>query len=598
MPQIGHAELNRLSYHRPRAKRDSRRVTPHEILLPTGRRRASSQASQMSGSFVLLHLAGAVALLLYATRMVRTGVERAYGDVLRRRLRGTLRNPLLAILAGAALAIAFQSATAVGLLVGSFAASGIVTGAAGLVAVLGADLGSAIVVRLLSFDLTLLVPVALSVGTAIFLATERRAWRQFGRILVGIGLLLLSLQMIGAASEPLRDSRLLPVVVSYLAGDPVTAFLLAAVITWLFHSSVAAILLVAALAARGLLPVDLGIVLVLGANLGGGLIAAVLSRSLPAAGRGVLVGNLFLRGTGAVIALALLMLLEPTLAFLGDDAALRIVHAHIAFNVALVVIGVPLARPVHALVTAIVARLSAPLPAAEPAEISALDPAALENPPQALANATREVVRVCETVEIMLRDIMDLYEEPDRERIQALAALDDRIDRRHAAIKLYLARITTRAMDEDDALRTQELLGACVKLEQVGDIVVRNMLVHVRKKMERGLTFTPEGWRELRGLHASVLANARLAFNVLVSRDRDTALQLVREKDRLRDLERDTSLRHFERLREGTARSLETSTLHLDTIRDLKQINSLLASIAYPVLEEQGLLRGTRLQPG
>ena len=230
------------------------------------------------------------------------------------------------------------------------------------------------------------------------------------------------------------------------------------------------------------------------------------------------------------------------------------------------------------------------------AEATALDPNVLDKPALALANATREVVGVCETIEVMLRNIIELYEEPERARMDALAALDDRVDRRHAAIKLYLAKITTQQMTEDEALRTQELLGACVRLEQVGDIIVRNMLVHVRKKLDRGLTFTPEGWRELSGLHASVVANARLAFNVLVSRDRETALRLVREKDRLRDLERDTSQRHFERLREGATRSVETSSIHLDTIRDLKQINSLLASIAYPVLEEHGLLSGTRLK--
>src|SRR5690606_17406796 len=190
----------------------------------------------------------------------------------------------------------------------------------------------------------------------------------------------------------------------------------------------------------------------------------------------------------------------------------------------------------------------------------------------------------------------ELYEEADRERIDALAALDDRVDRKHAAIKLYLARIPHEYMSEDEANRTRELLDACVKLEQLGDIITRNMLVHVRKKLDRGLTFTPEGWRELSNLHASVLNNARLAFNVLITRDSATALELVREKDRLRDLERDTSLRHFDRLREGAKKSLETSSLHLDTIRDLKQINSLLASVAYPVLEEQGLLRGSRLR--
>ena len=550
----------------------------------------------MTGSVVLVHLAGAVALLLWATRMVRTGVERAYGDVLRRKLRSTLKNPLMGVAAGAGLAVCLQSATAVSLLVGSFAGSGIVSGATGLIAVLGADLGSALVVKLLTFNLGIVVPLALFSGTAIFLATERRSWRQFGRILVGIGLLILSLQLIGNASEPLRESRLLPVIVNYLSGDPITAFLIAALATWLFHSSVAFILLVAALASRGLVPAELGIVLVLGANLGGGLIAAMLSRTMPAPSRTVPLGNLVIRGVGSLITLAGIMIFAPPVELLGSSVPLQVVHAHIAFNVALVVVGLPFAGLVHRMVEAGLAYTAPARPVSlEDKEASALDPDALNTPSRALANVTRAVVGVCETVEVMLKNIMELYEEPDRARMDALASLDDRVDRRHAAIKLYLARIPLDTMTPEEDHRTAELLDACVKLEQVGDIIVRNMLVHVRKKLDRGLTFTPEGWRELSNLHASVLNNARLAFNVLISRDLATAQELVREKDRMRDLERETNQRHFERLREGARKSLETSTLHLDTIRDLKQINALLASIAYPVLEENGLLRGTRL---
>jgi hypothetical protein len=209
---------------------------------------------------------------------------------------------------------------------------------------------------------------------------------------------------------------------------------------------------------------------------------------------------------------------------------------------------------------------------------------------------TRVPRSMCETVEIMLQRIMQLYESADEDSIRELAKLDDRVDRKHAAIKVYLAKMTVRQLSEDEALRCQELVGACVKLEQVGDIIVRNMLVHVRKKLEYGLDFTPEGWRELTSFHATVLTNARLAFNVLVSRDPATALQLVREKDRLRDVEKASSASHFARLGEGTAKSIETSSIHLDTIRDLKQINSLLASMAYPVLEEHGLLGGSRLK--
>ncbi|QPC88361.1 Na/Pi cotransporter family protein [Mesorhizobium sp. NBSH29] len=554
----------------------------------------------MSGSVVLLHLAGAVALLLWATRMVRTGVERAYGDVLRHRLRSTMRNPLMAVLSGAGLSIALQSSTAVTLLVASFAGSGIVSGISGQLAVRGAEIGSALVVKLLAHDLSLLVPICLAAGTAMFMMTERREWRQMGRILVGIGLLLLSLEMIGEASEPLRQSTALPVIIEYFSGDPVTAFLLAALVTWLFHSSIAAVLLLVTLAARGLIPPELGIVLVLGVNLGSSVIAPILTRNSDPAVRVVPIGNLLMRGAGSVILMIAFTWTKPPIDYLGANEAAQIINAHILFNCIILLAGMPLARLVYRASEKIVA-LATP---ADPsgtlanAELSALNEGALDVPSQALANATREVVRVCETVEIMLKSIMELYESADAAKIQALAALDDRVDRRHAAIKLYLAKISTHQLSESEALRHQELIGACVKLEQVGDIIVRNMLAHVQKKLDRGLEFTDEGWRELTSFHASVLTNARLAFNLLVSRDTETARQLVEEKDRIRELEKQASQSHFKRLRDGSERSIETSSIHLDTIRDLKEINSLLASIAYPVLEESGLLRSSRLNAG
>ncbi|MEQ1950072.1 Na/Pi cotransporter family protein [Mesorhizobium sp. CN2-181] len=554
----------------------------------------------MSGSVVLIHLAGAIALLLFATRMVRTGVERAYGDVLKQKLRGTMRNPVLAVLTGAGLSIAFQSSTAVTLLVGSFAGAGIVSGMSGQLAVRGAEIGSALVVKLLSFDLSLLVPVCIAAGTVMFMATERRDWRQIGRILVGVGLLILSLEMIGEASEPLRQSKLLPVVISYLASDPVTAFLLAAVMTWLFHSSIAAVLLLVTLAGRGFIPPELGIVLVLGVNLGSSVIAPLLTRGAAPGVRVVPVGNLLMRGAGSIVMLALFLSAKPPVAFLGASVGDQIINAHILFNCIILLAGIPLAGLVYRASERIVALGGKGTQQAKLAEteFSALDDSALGTPSLALANATREVVKVCETIEIMLSRIIELYDHADQDKIDELAALDDRVDRKHAAIKLYLSRITLSQLSEAEALRYQELLGACVKLEQVGDIIVRNMLAHVQKKLDRGLTFTDEGWRELTAFHHSVLTNARLAFNALVSRDPATARQLVQEKDRLRVLEKQSSQSHFERLREGAAKSVETSTIHLDTIRDLKQINSLLASMVYPVLEEAGLLTGSRLKAG
>jgi phosphate:Na+ symporter len=333
-------------------------------------------------------------------------------------------------------------------------------------------------------------------------------------------------------------------------------------------------------------------------NLGSSIIAPILTRAMPPAVRVVPVGNLMMRGLGSLVLLAGFLALEPALGFLGTDGTARVVNAHLLFNLVILVFGVPLSRVCYAASEKLV-RLSdrsRPAPALADVDLSALDDSVLDRPALALANATREVVRICELVEAMLLGVIRLYEDPDEERIAALAALDDQLDRKHAAIKLYLARITAGPLDQGETLRTQELLGACVKLEQVGDIVVRNMLALVRKKRKYRLQFTEEGWTELVRFHAAVLSTARLAFNVLVSRDLETAREIVREKDRLRDMEKASNDRHFGRLSEGTARSLETSTIHLDTIRDLKQINSLLASLAYPVLEERGLLRGSRLR--
>jgi phosphate:Na+ symporter len=550
----------------------------------------------MSGSLVLLHLGGAVALLLWATRMVRTGVERGFGSALREHARKVLRNPLLAAISGIILAIAFQSATAVGLIVSGFAAQSLVTVTSGIIAMLGADLGSAIAVRLLSFDLGNLVPALLLAGTAIFMSVTHRVWQQAGRILVGIGLLLLSLRLIGEASEPLRDSSLLPVIVDHFRNDYATTFIVAAIAAWLFHSSVAAVLLIASLAGKGLVPPEVGIIMMLGANFGGAMIATALTRNGPPEQRAVILGNLALRGFGALLAALIVSQWPPHLTRLAAGPALQIVHAHIAFNTLLLLIGLPLAPLISRFAKRIAQAGAAQNPnGAALEETSALDEKALDTPALALANATREVLRLSELVEGMLTRVIDLFRTVSKDDIETLTAFDDKIDRRHNDIKLYLARATTRKLSEPEAMRCQELVGACVKLEQVGDIITRNMLVHIQKKRDRHLEFTEAGWLELAAMHASVLANARLAFNVIVSRDQDIACQLVMEKDKLRDAEKIASRQHFERLRDGSPQSIETSSIHLDTIRDFKEINALLASLAYPILEENGLLRGSRL---
>lgn len=549
----------------------------------------------MNVYLILLNLAGAVTLLLWAVRMVRTGVERSQQPVLRRVLRESKGGRLRAAGIGAGVAVLLQSSTAVMILAAGFAASGALSLGTGLALMLGADLGSALVVQILSIDLHWLSPLLLVVGGAIFFKGRTRELRQLGRILVGIALVLVSLEMIGEATAPLRDAELLPGIVTYLSGDFVSAFLIGAAFTWLVHSSIASILLIGAMAAQGLVPIELGVSLMLGANLGGGLIGVGLTRQSAIEAQRIAWGNLLFRGIGAILALVLFHLLEPPLDWLGGGPARQIFTLHLAFSVALLLLCLPLTSPMAKLVARLVKprltaeQLANPLSAAT----SALDHAVIEVPALAHASATRELLRMAEIIERMLMPLMELYETGDPEKIRQVRRLEEAVDQAQSEIKLYLAKIDYS--DEADARRGRELSSFAINLEYVGDAITKTLLKLAETRRDQKLRFSAEGWRELNELHHRVMANMQLALNVLVSEDRESARQLLAEKDAMRMAERASYGKHLKRLQSGAVESIETSNIHLETVRALKTINSLFAGVAYPILSGSGELLDSRL---
>lgn len=549
----------------------------------------------MNVYLLLLHLAGSVTLLLWAVRMVRTGVERSQEPALRRVLRESRGGRLRAAGIGAAIAVLLQSSTAVAVLAAGFAGSGALTLATGLALMLGADLGSALVVQILSFDLNWLIPLLLLGGGGLFFRGQGRGQKQLGRILIGIALILVSLQMIAEATAPLRQGDLLPQVVAYLRGDFVTAFLIGAGFTWLVHSSVASILLTATFAAQGLVPIELAVSLMLGANLGGGLIAVGLTRESFVEARRITWGNLGFRGLGAVLALLAYQLLQPQLDLLGSDTARQVVNLHLAFNIALLLVCLPLTGLVAKLVVRLVKDRKSAEELANPlAEAtSALDQSVVKQPAVALASATRELLRMAEIIERMLRPLMELYETGDPEKIKQARQLERAVNQAQSEIKLYLARIAYD--DEEDIQRGRELSNFAINLEYVGDAITKTLLKLAETRREQKLSFSPEGWRELSELHHRVMANMQLALNVLVSQDRESARQLLSEKDAMREAERASYEQHLRRLQSGAVQSIETSNIHLETVRALKTINSLFASVAYPILAESGELLNSRL---
>ncbi len=538
---------------------------------------------------LLLHLAGAVMLLLWAVRMVRTGVERSHAPAMRRLMRESAGGWLRAAGIGTALAVLLQSSTAVAMLAAGFAGAGTLGLGIGLPLLLGADLGSALVVQILSVDLGWLVPVLLIGGGAMFFNGASRHWRQGGRILIGIALMLVSLSMIATATEPLQHVESLPGVIRYLGGDVVTAFVLGALFTWIVHSSVASILLIATFAAQGLVPLDLGVTLICGANFGGGLIAVGLTQASPLDARRLTMGNLLFRGAGAILLVALFQLFRPDGAWFGADVARQIVNLHLLFNLALLVICLPLTGPMARLTAMVVRPRALEQESAEgqPEGASCLDRSVIGVPALALASATRELLRMAALVERMLQPLMDLYETGDPERIRQVRRLEPAVDAVQSDIKLYLAQV--RYGGDADVRRGQDLTRLAINFEYAGDIIAKTLLKLAETRRERQLSFSVAGREELQALHRRVLDNVNLAMNVLVSRDRDAAARLLAEKAAVGGAERESCGLHLQRLQAGAVESVETSNIHLETVRALRTINSLFAAVAHTTAGDRQL---------
>ena len=539
----------------------------------------------------LVQIAGAAALLIWAVRLVRTGVERGFAAPLRFWLRHSAKNRLLAAMTGMGAAVFLQSSTAVAVLVSNFVAKGGLATAVGLAILLGADVGSAIVTQLLMVRQPILTPLLLLIGVAIF-QRESGNTRQVGRILIGLALIFVSLDMIRAATGPLVANPGTQTVMAYLGSDLLTAFVLGAVFAWVVHSSVAAVLLFVTLAAQAVLPVQAAVAMILGANLGGAFIAYVLTLSAPLASRRMVVANLILRGGGAVLATLLITILPDLLTYLGTTPARQSINSHLVFNLALAVVALPFVGKL----TSVLIRLM-PVKTIEEASlvVSALDQMALDRPQRGLDCAARELLVMGQKIEHMLISVEPLYDTWNAATAKTIRDQDRTIKKMHLDVKLYLARLGQTGLDEELGSRSMELASISSSLDSASDAVARIMLELAKRLDAQSLQFSPKGREEISDFSDRVQSNVQLALNVMMNQNPAEARELVAAKEKVRKVEQKLQRNHIGRLREGLAESIETSNIHQETLRALKQVNTAFSMVGYPILLKSGDLLKSRL---
>jgi phosphate:Na+ symporter len=542
----------------------------------------------------LVDLAGFVALLLWGIHMVQTGMQRAFGTKLRSFLGRALRNRFKALLAGVGITALLQSSTATGLMVTGFAAGGLVDLVPALAVMLGANVGTTLIVQVLSFNVAEVAPALILIGVLMF----RRATagpRDFGRVLIGLGLVLLSLHQLLDLLTPYADMPSLRMLLGAVSTQPVLDVILAAGLTWAAHSSVAVVLLVMAFATKGTVPPDAAYAMVLGANLGTAInpVLEGATGSDPASKR-LPIGNLLNRLAGVCFGLAALPYLGRWLVAIDPDNARSVADFHTAFNLVLALVFFPLLKPYAALLRR---WLPARVDQGDPAQPMYLDPAARETPVVGLGAAAREALRLADVLESMLQGLRDAFERGDRRQIAETKRLDDVLDKLNTAIKAYLTSLDPEALNEADHRRVREILTFATNMEQAGDVVDKSLLGIAMKRLKRGVTFSKEGRAELLGMVDRLLTNVRAAASLFMTEDERAARLLAAEKEAFRSLEAAATESHFERLRAGRVDTAETSSLHLDAIRGLKLVNThLVAAAAYPVLESTGELLPSRLR--
>jgi phosphate:Na+ symporter len=552
----------------------------------------------MPATHALLELLGEVALLLWGVHMVRTGVLRAYGGELRRTLGAALRNRLLACAAGTGVTLLLQSSTATAFIATSFLASGAIGLVPALAVMLGANVGTTVVVQLLSFDIVALAPLLVLAGVILF-RRGAEATHDFGRVLIGLGLVLTALHQFLALLGPVVADPRTHALIAHASDYLPLAILGAALFTWAAHSSVVTVLLAMSMVTKNMLPLDTGLALVLGANLGSAINPLLEGAGWrdPAAQR-VPFGNLLTRVVGVAVVVAGFTFVAPYVGGLGPTPARALANFHTLFNLALAAAFLPWIRGYAKLVVRLLPQRNEGM---EPGAPLYLDPAIRETPGMALGAATREALRMADTLEAMLVGLRVAIAAPSRAQIEGIKQLDDVLDRLNTAIKAYLISlapaIAPQVLKPADAERLAQVLAFATNMEHAGDLVDRNLLSVARRRLDRGVSFSAEGEADLVRLVDRVRANVRLAASLFVSGDEDAARRLVAEKEAFRAVESDAVAAHYQRLQSGNVSTVETSSLHLDALRDLKQVNShLIEGAAYPVLTSKGALLPTRLR--
>ena len=531
---------------------------------------------------VLFALLGGTALLLYGVRLVGEGLQRAAGTRLHHVLSTLTGDRFRALLVGAGVTAVLQSSSATTVMLVGFASAGLLSLRQTIGVILGADIGTTVTVQLLAFNLLGFAPLVVFLGWLLYTAFSGTI-RYVGQAVLGFGFLFLGMSLIADGTVPLKQSALFGDIFQALVAQPLILFLVAAVFSAVVRSSAATLGIALSFATSGLMNLDGAMPMIFGANVGTAATALVAAVGANAEARRVAAAHAIFKVVGVLIFLPFSVIFADLVRHTTDDPARQIANAHSLFNVILAFLFLPGTRVAADVFTRLI-----PDTGRREAGAMYLNPNVLDTPAVALGQATRELLRLGDVVLQSLRDSIVVFERDDERLMKEIIRRDDLIDRLEEDIKRYVVKLREQSLTEDQSQRESALLFTVVNLEEIGDVIEKDLMELADKKMRGHYRFSAQGWSEIVDLHTKVVENLELAISAVATQDKGIAEKVVRHKSNINLMERRLRQTHMDRLHAGLRETIDTSSIHLDVLAALKRANSLVAGIAYAVLGQHG----------
>jgi phosphate:Na+ symporter len=402
-------------------------------------------------------------------------------------------------------------------------------------------------------------------------------------VFLGFGFVFFGMKLMIQTTAPLKESQLMSEIFALFAQNPAYAFLASAAFTALVQNSATTLGLAISLAFSGLITFPEALPVVLGANVGTCFGSFANSIGGGPEAKRVAISHLFFKITGASVALCFLkpfaeLILElSTLMGIGNHIGFQIATTHVVFNLALSILFLPFLSLGAKLILKLVPE---PFPGESRVFGSKfLDPHALEVPSLAFASAKLELLRMAEIAHDMYRNIIPVFENNNRELLEYVQNEDDKVDLLDRDIKLFLAKLSQESLNSEQARTQLDLVSITTDLEEICDIINKNILDLAEKKMKRGRVFSEEGWSEIKDIHLKVSENFQLMISALTTSDETIARKIERHEKHLTETEDQYRMAHLQRLHKGVRDTIESSYIHLELLSNFSRINSKLMAI-------------------